>query len=380
MKVISIGTDRGMFKNGSPVQLRTLEYAKRVEEYHVVVFTLKKEKHKEIKINNLYIYPTDSLSQWLYIKNALKLCKKIITSNKFDKSTTVLSTQDVFQTGFVGIRLSKKFGFPLQVQIHNDFLSSHFSKSFFNVIRKFIAYSVIPKAQGIRVVNDIIKDSLVRKWRNIGDKVSVLPIFVDVQKIIETRPLRDIQKDFPEWKFIIFMASRLTEEKGFDTAIKTLRKVVDVYPHTGLVIAGSGPEKLKIEKMVKILKLEKNVSLIGWQEDLISYYKTCNVFLLTSKHEGYGMTLIEAGASGAMVVTTKVGVAKTSLFVDEVNCHVCPVGNYDCLANCIIGVIRDNQRRELFAQNLQHSIKNALVTPEVYYTKYVSLLESLLQK
>lgn len=380
MKVISIGTDRGMFKSGSPVQMRALEYAKRMEECHVVVFTLRKEGHKVTKIDNLHIYPTNSLSQWLYVKNAIKLGKKIVSDNKLETNSTVVSTQDVFLTGYVGKKLARKFSFPLQVQIHNDFLSRHFSKSFFNIIRKIIAYFVIPNAHGIRVVNEVIKESLIKKWNNIGERVSVLPIFVDVQKIIDTVPTRDVQKDFPQWKFIIFMASRLSEEKDFGTALKTLRRVVDVYPHAGLVIAGSGPEKSKIEYMARLLKLDKNVAFIGWQEDLVSYYKTCNVFLLTSKHEGYGMTLIEAGASGAMIVTTKVGVAKTALFEDEVNCHICSVGDAVCLANCIIGVIRDNQRRELFTQRLQNSIKNTLISPNEYFEKYVGALESLLKK
>lgn len=380
MKVISIGTDRGMFKDGSPVQKRSLEYAKRVEEYHVIVFTLKKEGHKERKIENLNIYPTNSVSQWLYVWNAIRLGKRIIIDSKLDKTNTVISTQDVFQTGFVGKRLSSKFGFPLQVQIHNDFLSHHFSKSFFNIIRRIIATFVIPKAQGIRVVNEIIKESLIKRWKNIEDKIVVLPIFVDVDMLINSIPRRDIQKDFPQWKFIIFMASRLSKEKGFDVALKAFRKILDAYPHAGLVIAGSGPEKSKIEYMAKLLKIDKNVKLIGWQDDLVSYYKTCNVFLLTSKHEGYGMTLIEAGASGALVVTTKVGVAKTKLFVDGENSHICPVGDYACIAKCIIGIIRDNQRRELFTQNLQRSIKNSVLAPDIYYEKYVTALENLLQK
>jgi glycosyltransferase involved in cell wall biosynthesis len=123
--------------------------------------------------------------------------------------------------------------------------------------------------------------------------------------------------------------------------------------------------------------LEKHVALIGWQDDPVAYYKTCNVFLLTSEFEGYGMTLVEAGAAGTMVVTTKVGIAKTNLFRDEENCHVCPVGDYECLSNCITEIIHDNPKRELFAHRLQDAVRAAAGTKEAYYNAYIGLLQQL---
>ena len=47
----------------------------------------------------------------------------------------------------------------------------------------------------------------------------------------------------------------------------------------------------------------------GWQENLISYYKTANLFLLSSNYEGYGMTLLEAAAAGCPIISTDVGIA-----------------------------------------------------------------------
>ncbi len=60
------------------------------------------------------------------------------------------------------------------------------------------------------------------------------------------------------------------------------------------------------------LKLDDNVVLDGWQnkETIYSYYKTADLLLVTSDYEGYGMTIIEALASGLPVLSTDVGIAR----------------------------------------------------------------------
>ncbi len=380
MKVMLIGTDRKLFTLGSPVLSRTLEYAKKIEELHVLVFTLKSEGHAFKKVGNLFLHPTNSITKWFYVFNAKKLGVKIILENKFVKGDSVISSQDPFQTGHVGLFLKNRFSFPFQVQIHTDFLSRHFRSSFLNKIRVRVSKKIIPKADGIRVVSSVIADSLKKEFPKLSVTPSILPVFVDIEKIFHTPITHDLEKEFPQFKFTIFMASRLTKEKRFDTALFALKKIIKQYPHAGLVIAGDGPQKSYIEALAKRLKIDKHVALIGWQNDLVSYYKTCDTFLLTSEYEGYGMTLIEAGAAGAMIVTTKAGVAQTSLFDDERNAHVCPVGDDECIANCIIGVIMDNQRRELFAHNIQQAIRATAISQEEYSEKYVELLSSLIKK
>jgi glycosyltransferase involved in cell wall biosynthesis len=364
-----------MFQEGSVALLRTEEYAKRIDEMHLVVFTLKKENHKELHLGNLHIYPTNSRTQWLYMRDGIALGRKIAATLK----TAVISTQDPFQTGYVGAQMKKEFKFPLQVQVHTDFLSRHFG-GFLNSVRKMIAAHVLKYADRVRVVSEPIETALEEKYPQLKGKIDILPIFVDVERIADAPALRDIKKDFPQWKFHIFMASRLSEEKRFDIALKTLKRVVEKYPYAGLVIAGSGDQKERIENLARKMGLEKHVALIGWQDDPVAYYKTCNVFLLTSEFEGYGMTLVEAGAAGTMVVTTKVGIAKTNLFRDEENCHVCPVGDYACLSNCITEIIHDNPKRELFARRLQDAVLARIGDKEGYYDAYISLLQKLSQR
>ncbi|OHA92929.1 MAG: hypothetical protein A3H52_02895 [Candidatus Zambryskibacteria bacterium RIFCSPLOWO2_02_FULL_39_26] len=383
MKVLSISTDRKLFEDGSTVLSRSLEYAKKMDELHIVVFTTSQKSKAESKKvgSNLFLYPTNSISKLFYIFDAIKIGSQIIGNWKLkigNLSDAVLSTQDPFETGFVGTRLKKRFGLPLQIQIHTDFFSSHFKNSILNLARIFLSKIVIAKADGIRVVADFLKESLVKHFPKTKNIIEILPVFVDIEKISNTLPKRGLNQEFPKFKFIILMASRLAKEKRIDIALKAFKNVLIKFPHSGLVIAGSGEQKRALENMVIKLRLENNVVFVGWQKDLVPLYKSADLFLVTSEYEGYGMTLMEAGASGCPIVTTSVGIAKTGLFINGQNSLVCRICDTGCISAGILDIISDNSKRELFKHKMQDSIKSIAISKEKYAEKYVSLLKKLL--
>jgi len=381
MKVLTIGRDKDkkIFEEGSAVRLRAIEYGAKMEELHIVVFVLRKDGFSETQISpNVFIHPTNSSSRWFFVLDAISLGKKLIESKKFEKGLSVLTSQDPFECGFVGWRVAKYANLPHQIQIHTDFLSPYFRHSLFDYVRFLTACFLVPKASALRVVSTAIASSLKDKFPHLRPNIEVLPIFVDIEKIINIAPTRDLKKDFPQFKFIILMASRLTKEKRIAIALKAQRKVLEEFPKTGLVIAGSGPEKNKLEILTKKMGLSNNVVFIGWQDDLISLYKTANLFLLTSEYEGYGMTLVEAGASCCPIVTTSVGLAKTDMFKDGENCFVCPVGDSKCVGEAISTLIHDNSKRELFRHRMQDTVKQISSSKDEYVLKYVAMLEILL--
>lgn len=382
MKVLSIGTDRKLFEENSAVLERNIEYASRMTELHIIVFSLKKHHLGYKRIGNLYVYPTNSLSRLHYVLDAVRIGKNLIENWKLkieNLRDVIVSCQDPFETGLAGYLLVKKNKIPLQLQLHTDFLSPNFKNSFLNVIRVMIAMFLIPRAEGLRVVNESIKNSIQKKFPNLKAVPEVLPIFVDIEKIMNTNSVIDTGDRFSHFTFIILVASRLAKEKRIDIAIRVLKKVIEKYPKTGLVVAGDGDEKHRLKNLVKKLKLQNNVVFVGWQTDLVPYYKVADTFLLTSEYEGYGMSLIEAGASGCPIVTTKVGIANTDLFRNGENSFVCGTDDEKCILESILKMIRDNSKRELFKREMQVSIKNVVISKQEYVDKYVNLLENLVK-
>ena len=134
--------------------------------------------------------------------------------------------------------------------------------------------------------------------------------------------------------------------------MKAVKDLVKKYPKIGLVIVGDGPEEKKLK--AQSLKLKANVIFEPWTDDLISYYKTCDVFLLTSNYEGYGRTAVEALASGSLVIMTDVGVAG-DIAKDGYNSLIVPVGDKIGMERAIEKMINDralHAKLSLSSENL----------------------------
>jgi glycosyltransferase involved in cell wall biosynthesis len=184
-----------------------------------------------------------------------------------------------------------------------------FINSFLNRVRLFISKFTLGQAQVIRVVSEKIADSLVEKGID-KDKIILKPIEVNVENIKQTNPSFNLREKFPQFSKIIVMASRIESEKNIKMAIEAMKIVRDYIPTAGLIIVGSGGKTQELKELTFKLKIEANTVFVGWQSDLIPYYKGCDVFLVTSWFEGYGMTFKEAQAANCRIVSTDVGIAR----------------------------------------------------------------------
>lgn len=308
MKLLMISTDRKTFEKGSAVAQRQVLYAKNFEEVHIIVFAKRNEEadFKETALApNIWVYPTRSFSRWMYVFDALKL-GRFITEKR---GITDITCQDPFETGLVGALVKSRHPVRLELQIHVDLGSRYFQRSsFLNKIRMFISKFTLARADKIRVVSKRIRDYVAMIVE--PSMIEVRPIAIDEEKIINSPITTDLHKKYPQFEKIVLMASRLEPEKNISLAIESFKAVLEKMPKAGLVIVGSGSEEMKLKSSVKNLCLDKSVIFEGWQNDLASYYKTSDCFLLTSLYEGYGMTLAEAHIAGCKIVSTDVGIAR----------------------------------------------------------------------
>ena len=305
-----IGTDRNMFDKNSAVAARQIEYAKKYEEVHIIVFADKSFRESTLG-TNIWVYPTRSSSRWLYVFDALKLGRFIVEKRKIGDVTC----QDPFETGLVGALIKSREPVSLELQIHTDIGSPYFQKfSFLNRIRTLISKYTLPRADHIRTVSYRIQE-YVSRFKE-ASHIEVRPIPVDTEKIKNALITTDLHLKYPQFSKIVLMVSRLEREKNIEMALEAFKIVLEKIPQAGLVIVGSGNEEKKLKHLAASLAIEKSVIFEGWQNDTASYFKTCDCYLLTSWYEGYGMTLIEAQAAGAKIVSTDVGIAK------EVNARV----------------------------------------------------------
>lgn len=369
-----ISSDKKIFEEGSAVRSRILEYGSLARELHIVVFSAKELKIINYKLEigpNIWAYSTNSKSKWHYVCDSIRIGKQILRGNhSLETEQWLVTAQDPFEAGLVGWRIARVFKLPLQLQVHTDIFSPHFIQhSVLNKMRVWLARFLLPKATGVRVVSERVRRSVITHCRMPITRISVLPIFVDVAEIQNAEPRKNFKDVYPQFDFIILMASRIAPEKNIPLALLALKNVLRTHPKTGLVIVGDGPEKHTLGAMVSTHGLHENVVFTGWNDDLVSFYKTADLFLLTSDYEGYGMTLIEAAAAGCPIVTTDVGVVGDIITKDSA--FVCPVGDKEYLAKQIRFAIENKRMREQLTENAREAVLRAVPrTKEQYLEQY----------
>jgi len=105
----------------------------------------------------------------------------------------------------------------------------------------------------------------------------------------------------PEGAPLLLGLGRLHEVKGFDTLIQAMARLPDVY----CVIAGEGPERPALEKLVAELKLGERVKLPGWRSDTGALLKAADVFVSSSRHEPLGNMVLEAFSAATPVLAAR---------------------------------------------------------------------------
>jgi glycosyltransferase involved in cell wall biosynthesis len=187
------------------------------------------------------------MSRWFYVFDADRIGRKILTYNLQLKSDNwVIDAQDPFECGLAAYRISRRKKIPLHIQIHTDLFSPYFkSFSFLNSLRVMIAKHILRRASAVRVVSQRIKNSLIQVGRiSIPEsKITVLPIYTDIERYGNAQASFDLKQKYPQWSFIIVAVGRFSEEKNFGLAIRILKRLLKNYPKTGLVIVGDGPMK-----------------------------------------------------------------------------------------------------------------------------------------
>ena len=374
MKVLSIGTDKKLFEKESPVRARIIEHGTLFNELHIIVFTLAKQKFVSEKISdNVWIYPTNSLSRFLYPFSARALFKKELSEFAPD----VITTQDPFETGLAGWLINRKVHTKLHVQIHTDFLSSYFThNSFLNIVRVRIARWLLPKADAVRAVSLRVKQSLSAIDPKLPERTVVLPIYSDLSAFKNISKTVDLHKKYPQFSHIILMASRFTPEKNIGLALSVLRDVIVRFQNVGLIIVGEGPEKRYLQGLVLRYHLDRNVVFEPWQQQLAAYYASADIFFTTSLYEGYGLTLLEAAVSGCPIVSSDVGIASTVIEGGK-NGFISTKIDKNNFVTLLLSIL---EKPELYASLKDHAKQYAeqkMAEPKTHYLEaYKHMLES----
>lgn len=329
-------------------------YAKTFTSAHIVCRSSR--KLPTAKVGSIMFYPLH-VSALFFPVAAWLLGRRLI---KRLGGSWVMSADNPFELGLVALLLSYASGGSLLVHVHTDFLSPFF-RAFATKdrIRYWIGCFVVKRASCVRVVSERIKKSLLEEGlASQGSKITVLSIATDIERFLNAP--RGTEDKLKGYSFKMIAVGRFVDkEKNFSMLISMMRDFIKTCPQSVLVLAGGGPDRENYKRQVASYKLERNVIIEQWREDLASFYKSFDVLLLSSNYEGWGRVALEAMAAGLPVIMTDVGVAG-EVIKDGINGLVVPVGDGESFLKACLKLYKDSDLRIKFASRSQEIARGFL--------------------
>lgn len=184
---------------------------------------------------------------------------------------------------------------PAIFTVHGTSISTDLLNPFSRFLEKFILNEIHYSAQ-ITVSRDFLK------IKNINKNKYYVPNGVDIDRFDNVNVSKAKQ---PTMIFV----GRLHPQKNLTTLILAITQVKKEIPDIRLRIVGNGPQREKINKLIKQQSLESNIELLGeiGGSSLVKFYKSSHLFILPSIYEGQPLTLLEGWAAKLPVVVTKTG-------------------------------------------------------------------------
>ncbi|MFN7930692.1 MAG: glycosyltransferase family 4 protein [Blastocatellia bacterium] len=153
-----------------------------------------------------------------------------------------------------------------------------------------------------------------------------------------------------EKSYRIVAVGRLEYVKGFDLLLKAFAVVRQAYPTATLTIWGEGSNRQELELLRDTLGIAAAVFLPGITADVASALRNADLFVQTSRWEGFGNALCEAMAVGLPVISTACS-GPQEIIHDGLDGRLVPVENVAALVNAILALFQDFSARQTLAHN-----------------------------
>jgi len=262
-------------------------------------------------------------------------------------------------TSLMSVSSAKKLGIPTVLTNHSMFLlhdSDYFWTTMSYLLFPFRRY--INKADKIIAVSQAAAEFIEHFTRR--DKIVVIPNGVDITRFnpVNSTVPGSLPLSTPE-KPIILYVGRLAYRKGIHVLLKAMPYILEAIPQTRLLIAGSGYMEGLIRLLVKSLNLEDHVELLGFvpDDELPSLYNLSDLFVLPSIYcESFGITLLEAMASGTPIVASETG-GVPEVIENEVDGILFEKGNEIDLADAVVKVLSSPTLAEELAKNARKKVE-----------------------
>lgn len=334
---------------GVGVHIHTLS-KKLVEDGHeVFVITY---PHKEIKdIDGIHVIGTKGLNipgvrGLMFKKNAKKALENLLEKEDID----IIHGHYLYPAGAAAVEVGKKHNIKTYVTAHGSDMFELYKNQQF--MRSTIR-NVLKDADGVFAVSNALRHEIVATGVvGIADKTKLSWNSVDINKF-STKENDLLKNEFGlEDKPIVLFVGNLIKRKNVDSLLEAKKVAKSDYY---LVIVGDGPLFKKLNKKVDEDNI-RDVIFTGSRDDVEDIIPGCDVLVLPSFSESFGLVLIEALACGKPVIGSDVG-GISEIINDDVGLLVNPK-KVSSIAKAIDKIINDDSLRLALSMNARNRARD----------------------
>lgn len=223
--------------------------------------------------------------------------------------------------------------------IHVDIINEKKSDAVFRNQR--VATACYERFDQIVAVSDGVRQQFIKKFNYNPEKVVVKHNAIDSFEITE-KAKENISIPLPT-EFKMVTIGRLSKQKGYDRLLSIVNRLKEEQLSFHLWIIGVGPKEKELKQYVVDYQLQNYVDFLGFQSNPFPYLKVADLFVCSSRAEGFSTVACEATVLGTPIVTT--------------DCS----GMRELLGDSEYGLITENTENALY-----EGLKSILTTQEKY--------------
>ncbi len=154
---------------------------------------------------------------------------------------------------------------------------------------------------------------------------------------------------------VILAVGKLHDQKGFDLLISAFHRITERIPGWILVILGKDvrteSQWQSLQQQIDELDLNDKVKMPGCAGNISDWYRRSDIFVLSSRYEGFPNVLLEAMANGCSCISFDCDTGPSEIIINEQNGLLIPSEDIDSLAEAMEKLVKDEKLRAHIAAN-----------------------------
>jgi len=211
----------------------------------------------------------------------------------------------------------------------------------------------INQSDAVTSVSESLKQETYDNFK-ICKEIEVIPNFIDLRRFNKQRRDHFKRAIAPNNERLIVHASNFRPVKRVSDVIKVFNKIAEKIP-SKLLMIGDGPERNHAEKECREIANGEHIRFLGKMDVVEEILSICDLFILPSETESFGLAALEAMACQVPVISTNTG-GLPEVNVNDYCGFMSNVGDIDDMAKNSIYILEDSDRLMQFKKNaLEHA-------------------------